>query len=153
MWVSRSSNMAALMRSSAILGKALVTTSKDEAFITVKGIDPALEGQVTDIARSMRSGRLDALAAVPALARAHQLAITSGVLVLSVDSGGPGDVAGLKEGDVIYAISGTPVAGIDDLQRYLTDERIGTSTPLSVLRGVHRRTLTVVPGETRSDKR
>ena len=44
-------------------------------------------------------------------------------------------------------------AGIDDLQRYLTDERIGTPTPLSVLRGVHRRTLTVVPGETRSDKR
>ncbi len=46
----------------AILGKALVSTARADAFITVKGIDPVLEAQVTDIARSMRSGRLDALA-------------------------------------------------------------------------------------------
>ncbi len=43
----------------AILGKALVTTDRGEAFITVKGIDPALEPQVTDIARSIEQGTLD----------------------------------------------------------------------------------------------
>jgi lipoprotein-releasing system permease protein len=43
----------------AILGKALVTTDRGEAFITVKGIDPALEPQVTDIARSIEQGSLD----------------------------------------------------------------------------------------------
>ncbi len=41
-----------------ILGKALVTSEHGEAFITVKGIDPALEAQVTEIERAMRSGSL-----------------------------------------------------------------------------------------------
>jgi lipoprotein-releasing system permease protein len=45
----------------AVLGKALVTTSRGEAFVSLKGVDPALEGSVTDIQRSMVKGRLDAL--------------------------------------------------------------------------------------------
>lgn len=42
----------------AVLGKALITTSRSEAFITIKGIDPDYEPQVTDIARAMRAGSL-----------------------------------------------------------------------------------------------
>jgi lipoprotein-releasing system permease protein len=49
----------------AILGKALVTTEKGEAFITVKGIDPLLEPRVTDIVRAMQQGALDDLAHRP----------------------------------------------------------------------------------------
>ncbi len=45
----------------AILGKALISTGRSDAFITLKGIDPALETSVTDIAKGMKSGRLDAL--------------------------------------------------------------------------------------------
>ena len=45
----------------AILGKALVTASKSEAFITIKGIDPKLEPTVIDIANAIRSGSLSAL--------------------------------------------------------------------------------------------
>lgn len=40
----------------AILGKALVQTDRADAFITVKAVDPALEPQVTDIERTMRTG-------------------------------------------------------------------------------------------------
>jgi lipoprotein-releasing system permease protein len=47
----------------AIFGKAIARTSRGEAFITLKGIDPSLEKQVTDLERAMRTGRLDALAA------------------------------------------------------------------------------------------
>jgi lipoprotein-releasing system permease protein len=46
----------------ALIGKALVTSETGEGFITVKGIDPALEGDVTDIRRSMTDGRVEALA-------------------------------------------------------------------------------------------
>jgi len=46
----------------AILGKALISTGRGDAFITIKGIDPALETGVTDISRAMKSGRLDVLA-------------------------------------------------------------------------------------------
>jgi lipoprotein-releasing system permease protein len=47
----------------AILDKALITASRDKAFITVKGIDPQLEPSVTDIARAMTKGSLSALEA------------------------------------------------------------------------------------------
>lgn len=42
----------------ALLGKALVTTEHGEAFITVKGIDPALEATVTEIERAIEQGAL-----------------------------------------------------------------------------------------------
>ena len=45
----------------AILGKALVTAAGDEAFINLKGIDPAIEPSVTDISGAMRTGTLAAL--------------------------------------------------------------------------------------------
>ena len=46
----------------AIIGKALVSTDRADAFISIKGIDPALEadGHATS-GRSMRSGSLTAL--------------------------------------------------------------------------------------------
>jgi lipoprotein-releasing system permease protein len=47
----------------AIIGIGLVTTPQGQSFITIKGIDPALEPSVTDIGRSMRQGSLAALAA------------------------------------------------------------------------------------------
>ena len=47
----------------AILGKALVSTDKGEAFVDLKGVDPRLEPQVTDVARAMQQGSFDALAA------------------------------------------------------------------------------------------
>lgn len=45
-----------------VIGKALITTETGEAFITLKGVDPALESSVTDIASAMISGSMDALA-------------------------------------------------------------------------------------------
>ena len=45
----------------AIVGKALVSTDRADAFISIKGIDPALEPMVTDLGTSMRSGSLAAL--------------------------------------------------------------------------------------------
>jgi lipoprotein-releasing system permease protein len=42
----------------AILGKGLVRTGRGDAFVTLKGIDPSLEGEVTDLARSMTAGQI-----------------------------------------------------------------------------------------------
>jgi len=46
----------------AILGKALISASSDQAFVSIKGIDPKLEPSVTAIGPAMRTGSLDALA-------------------------------------------------------------------------------------------
>jgi lipoprotein-releasing system permease protein len=44
-----------------ILGKALAT-ARGEDFISVKGVDPALEPSITDLQRAMKAGSLEALA-------------------------------------------------------------------------------------------
>ena len=46
----------------ALLGKALITGPGGEGFITIKGIDPTREGEVTDLGRSMVDGTLSDLA-------------------------------------------------------------------------------------------
>jgi lipoprotein-releasing system permease protein len=45
----------------AIFGKAIVSSENGDGFITLKGVDPALEGHVTDIERTMQEGKLQAL--------------------------------------------------------------------------------------------
>ena len=85
-----------------------------------------------------------------ALARANQLAVTSGVLVVSVEPDSPATTAGLGEGDIVLAFGGEAVTGIDDLLRYLTDDRIDVPTELTILRAGRKRQLTIVPSEHRS---
>jgi len=69
------------------------------------------------------------------------------VLVVSIEEDSPASRGGLLKGDVILGFGGTPVSGIDDLHRLLTDERIGTPAALVVLRRGERRQLVVVPAE------
>jgi lipoprotein-releasing system permease protein len=45
-----------------IQGKALITTGSARAFITIKGIDPALEPDVTEVQKTMQTGGVDQLA-------------------------------------------------------------------------------------------
>jgi S1-C subfamily serine protease len=82
-----------------------------------------------------------------AVARANQLAVSSGVFVVSVEPDSPAATAGLRDGDVVLALAGEPVTGIDDLHRHLTDDRIGVPATLMILRSAQRRELTVVPVE------
>src|SRR3954465_5572086 len=82
-----------------------------------------------------------------AVARANQLAVTSGVFVVSVEPHSPAATAGLKDGDVVLAFAGTAVTGADELHRLLTEERIGEAARLTFLRSARKRTITVVPTE------
>jgi S1-C subfamily serine protease len=84
-----------------------------------------------------------------AIARANQLAVTSGVLVVSVEPDSPATTAGLRDGDVVLAFGGEAVAGIDDLLRHLTDDCIGVPLSLTILRRGQRRQLTIVPSESK----
>lgn len=83
------------------------------------------------------------------LVRFYDLPQESGVVVAGVTDGSPAKRAGLREGDVIVAFGGKPVAGVDDLHRLLTDARVGVSTVLTVLRWTERLELSLVPEEAR----
>ena len=79
------------------------------------------------------------------IARHYDLQNATGALVLSPEPGSPAAKAGLQEGDVIVALEGEPVEGVDVLHRLLSEERIGASTRLTVLRGSRRVEFKVVP--------
>jgi S1-C subfamily serine protease len=81
--------------------------------------------------------------------RFYDLPSESGVIVASVTNGSPAQNAGLREGDVILAMDGKTVAGVDDLHRLLTDARVGASSALTVLRHTEKLELKVVPEEMR----
>jgi S1-C subfamily serine protease len=79
--------------------------------------------------------------------RFYNLDVESGILVVSFEGESPARRAGLLEGDIIIAFDGRPIAGIDDLHRLLTEERIGRRTPLTVIRRTEKLDLEVVPQE------
>jgi S1-C subfamily serine protease len=83
------------------------------------------------------------------LARHHQLAVSSGVLAVGIEAGSPAEAGGLRTGDMIVLLDGVRVGGVDDLHRLLTADRIGTCSQVTVLRGIDRLHLTVVPRERR----
>lgn len=81
--------------------------------------------------------------------RFYDLPKESGALVLSVEDDSPARRAGLREGDVIVALEGQPVAGVDDLHRLLTDVRVGVSSALTLLRHTDKIEVKIVPEEAR----
>lgn len=77
--------------------------------------------------------------------RFYNLPVESGILVVSYDRDSPAKRAGLLAGDIIIGFDHQPIAGIDDLHKLLTEERIGRSSSLTVIRRTEKLTLEVVP--------
>ena len=81
--------------------------------------------------------------------RFYDLPKEMGAVVVGVEENSPAKHAGLREGDIIVALDSSPVAGVDDLHRVLTDIRVGVSCSLTVLRWTEKLELKVVPEETK----
>jgi S1-C subfamily serine protease len=79
--------------------------------------------------------------------RFYDLPKESGALVLSVEENSPAKRAGQRDGDIIVALEGKPVAGVDDLHRLLADIRAGANCSLTVLRHTDKLELKIVPEE------
>jgi serine protease Do len=81
----------------------------------------------------------------PRLAR--ELGRSAGVEVVEVVTGSPAAKAGLKPEDLIVDVGGTPVEGVDDLQRLMAGELIGSEVTASVIREGRVLELRLVPVE------
>jgi len=81
----------------------------------------------------------------PRLAR--ELGRTSGIEVVQVVEGGPADRAGLRPEDLIVELDGTPIEGMDELQRVVVSELIGRPVGVTVIREGRERELELVPAE------
>jgi S1-C subfamily serine protease len=69
----------------------------------------------------------------------------SAVRVRSVEDEGPAAQAGVRPGDLVTAVDGHAVTGVDDLVRLLDGERIGKPVELKVVRRTEVATLIVRP--------
>ena len=81
------------------------------------------------------------------IVRFYDLLVESGVMIVSIQPDSPALRAGLRVGDIIVGFGGTPVSGIDDLHKLLTQEKVGVSFPIAIIRGTEKVMLFVVPGE------
>ena len=86
------------------------------------------------------------------LVRHHELRNETGVRVAAIEADGPAARGGVEEGDVIVGFNDAPVAGFDDLHRFLTAEQVGREATLTVLRGASKLALTVIPQEARRSR-
>jgi S1-C subfamily serine protease len=70
-----------------------------------------------------------------------------GLIVLTVESGGPADEAGILPGDIVTGIGDSSVGQIEDLQRFSDSNAIGTMVRMTVVRGGELRSLELTIGE------
>jgi S1-C subfamily serine protease len=64
-----------------------------------------------------------------------RLAHEVGLMVVGVEPDSPAEQAGVTLGDVLVALDASPLRDTDDLQAYLTAERIGKAVKASIIRG------------------
>ena len=113
----------------------------------------ALDATVTERVAALAGGtaterpRLGVALAPPRagreLRRAVGLPDRDGLLVRGVADGSPAAVAGVRRGDLIVSLAGTPTASIDELHAAVTTLTPGTPAPLTVVRGADEHSVEV----------
>ncbi|MFN8470514.1 MAG: PDZ domain-containing protein, partial [Caldilineaceae bacterium] len=63
-----------------------------------------------------------------------QLDQQTGLMLMSVESGGPAAQAGLLQGDVLVSVDGQPLRQMDDLQGLLTSGLVGKTVAIRYVR-------------------
>jgi serine protease Do len=85
---------------------------------------------------------------VPAAARSVLgLGATGGVLIVTVEPGGPADRSGVRPGDVLLELNGVPQRSPEQFLETVLRLSPGTKVPVAVMRGRARREMTVTPDE------
>ncbi len=87
------------------------------------------------------------------IVRYYNLAVESGILVVSFEGNSPARKGGVREGDIIIGLDDRPTAGIDDLHKLLSENLIGHKASLVVIRGTEKLRLEVIPEESQSGMR
>jgi S1-C subfamily serine protease len=80
---------------------------------------------------------------------ANRLERKTGVYISEIEADIPVYNNELRRGDIVVGFNNQPIASIDDLHKQLNEQTIGKRVEVQVLRGGHKTTITVIPGEMR----
>jgi len=81
------------------------------------------------------------------LVRYHNLPFETGVLIIMVEKNSPTQRSGLVEGDIIISFDEKPIQNVDDLHRLLSENKIGISLNITVIRQTENLTFNIIPQE------
>src|SRR3989449_3630162 len=84
------------------------------------------------------------------IVRYYNLAVESGILIVSFEPNSPARDAGVREGDIIIGFDEHPTAGIDDLHKLLTEDRIGDKSSLLIIRNTDQLRIEVIPQDSQN---
>lgn len=98
---------------------------------------------------SVKRGYLGILSQPVRLPDGQRVGLTQGggLLVVGVEDDSPAGRGGVLLGDIVAMLDGQPVEDTDDLLVLLTDERVGETVPVKVVRGGELQTLQITIGE------
>lgn len=77
----------------------------------------------------------------------HELSKERGILVISTEANSPAQKAGLREGDVIVGFNSQPISSVDELHKFLTQERVGVRASVTILRKNQKLVFDIMPEE------
>ena len=129
------------------------TNRLGEGFYLAIPADETLRGRIDALARgeSVQPPQLGIAIAPGHVARRLRRAVglpdADGLLIRDVGEDSPAARAGLARGDLIVAVAGQPIGGVDDLFGALRAAGPGGTVELTVLRGTEERSVHVVLGE------
>jgi S1-C subfamily serine protease len=105
--------------------------------VPVSTVDRVVEQLLTKghISRGYLGLGLQPIAIPDTLAKQLKLSKPAGVIVLSVEPGGPSEKAGLFIGDILIALNGTPIEDTDDVQAVLEPGFVGKAVKATIIRG------------------
>lgn len=72
----------------------------------------------------------------PMISSYYNFPVDEGVLVTRVSPNSPAYLSGLREGDIIVSIDGTPLKTIEQLKRIIESKDIGSSVQLGIVRDI-----------------
>jgi S1-C subfamily serine protease len=131
---------------------AVLSSAQGLCFAVSSNLAANIAGQLI-INKKVRRGQLgiaaQALNLTQRIISANQLKTQTGVYVMEILADSNAYNAQIRVGDIIVEFEDKPVATLDNLHKYLSEDAIGKQTTLSVLRGGRKERITVVPGEMR----
>jgi S1-C subfamily serine protease len=79
--------------------------------------------------------------------RFYRLAKAQAVEIVSLAPDGPAAVAGLRRGDIVVSLGGTPISSVDEIFHVLAEWPVGRPLAVGFLRGKDLKELSVAPQE------